>query len=393
MPPDSPSASPWHVRTGAEALAALGTDPATGLTAADVARRRAIHGENRLPEPPRPGPCNRFLDAFKSPLVLLLCVAALVALLLGDRGDAAVIFVVLVLDAVVGAVQRGRAERSMDALRRLSGVSVRVRRDGVVAVVPAADLVPGDLLVLEAGDAVAADGRLVEAHRFRTDESTLTGESMPVAKHADPIAGAVPVPDRANCVWSGTFVSSGSALAVAVATGATTETGRIARLTEATGEAPTPLEHRIAAFGRTLVGVAIACFAVVVILGIVRSIPPARLLMVAIGQMVSMVPEGLPIALTVAFASGMQRMARHGAIVRRLQAVETIGDATVICTDKTGTLTTGQPTVRRAWLPDGRWVEVDIAGKDVTGDFRCAGVPLPASDAGLRALAGAGLLC
>ena len=393
LPERKPTATDWHAFPAGAAAAAFSVDPATGLDAVEAERRRDRHGPNRIPEPPRPGRLHHLVDAFKSPLVLLLCVAALIALLLGDRGDAGVILGVVVLDAAIGAVQQGRAERSMEALRRLSTVKVRVRRSGKAMVVPAADVVPGDILLLEAGDAVCADARLLEAHRLLADEAALTGESLPVAKHADPLPSAVRLPDRANCVWSGTYISAGSAVAVAVATGGSTETGRIAHLTETTREPPTPLARRIQAFGRALVGAAIACFAVVVALGAWRAIPPGRLLMVAIGQMVSLVPEGLPIALTVAFAAGMQRMARRGAIVRRLQAVETIGDATVICTDKTGTLTVGEPVVRRVWLPDGRWVEVDGPGGQPGNAFRHEGAPLSSDDPALHALAGAGMLC
>ncbi len=398
--PDDPAVPPgpaaWHAESAEQVLRHLATDPARGLAAAEVARRRARHGENALPEPPpRPG-WRTFVRQFASPLIYILFAAALLAVGLGHFGDAAVILLVVLANAAIGSFQEGRAERSMAALRRLAALHVRVLRDGSEAVVEARALVPGDIVLLAAGDAVAADARLIDAAQLQAAEAALTGESVPVAKSAAALPEATALPDRRCLVYAGTQLTAGRGRAVVVATGASTEVGRIAGLTERAEEPKTPLELRLARFGRALVAAGAGLFGVVVALGLWRGLPPADVLMVAISQMVSMVPEGLPVAMTIALAVGMRRMAARGAIVRRLAAVETLGSTTVICSDKTGTLTRNEMTAVALWLPHGaggRRLEVDGIGYAPQGRLAEGGRPTDPNEPALRTLLAAAVRC
>ena len=392
---DSPHVA-WHSLAVDEALRRAGCPPASGLAAAEVARRRARHGPNALPEPP-PRPLWRTVARqFQSPLIYILFVAAVMAVALGHHGDAGVILAVVLVNALIGSFQEGRAERSMAALRRLSALHVRVLRDGVESVVEAHELVPGDLMLLAAGDAVAADARLVDEAQLQVAEAALTGESVPVSKSTDAVPEATGLADRHGMVYSGTHVTNGRARALVVATGTHTEVGRIAGLTEGAEEPKTPLEQRLAQFGRALVGAALGLFVLVVLLGLWRQLPLADVLMVAISQMVSMVPEGLPVAMTIALAVGMQRMAARGAIIRRLSAVETLGSTTVICSDKTGTLTRNEMTVVALWLPGpgaARTITVEGIGYAPAGRLHEGGRAVDADDAALRELLCAAALC
>jgi Ca2+-transporting ATPase len=397
-PPDDAPERPWHALEGDAALRALDVDAMRGLTAVEVARRLAAHGPNALPEaPPRPVWLG-FVRQFRSPLIYLLLLAAVLAVALGHIGDAAVIVLVVLVNALIGSVQEGRAERSMAALRRLAAVRVRVLRDGTETSLEARALVPGDIVLLTAGDAVAADARLVEAAQLHAAEAALTGESVPVAKRVLPLPEATALADRCNMVHSGTHVTAGRARAVVVATGTHTEVGLIAGLTERAEEPKTPLELRLEQFGRALVAAALVLFVLVVVLGLWRALPLVDVLMVAISQMVSMVPEGLPVAMTIALAVGMQRMAARGAIIRRLSAVETLGSTTVICTDKTGTLTRNEMTVVALWLPGAagalpREIAVDGIGYAPHGALTEDGRPADLADPALRELLRAAALC
>jgi Ca2+-transporting ATPase len=357
---------PWHAIDPDQVLQALKTDAETGLSSAEVLRRQAEHGANLLPEAPPSPWWRRLARQLRSPLIGILFVAAALAVGLGHVGDAGVILGVVAVNACIGLLQEGRAERSMDALRRLAELHARVRRDGSELELPARELVPGDVLLLNAGDAVGADARLIEVAQLQVAEAALTGESLPVDKVTVALPEATALADRHAMVYAGTEVSAGRGVALVVAIGAHTEVGAIAGLTARAVEPPTPLELRIAQFGRWLVGAALLLFGVVVGLGLLRGLPLADVLMVAISQMVSMVPEGLPVAMTIALAVGMQRMAGRGAIVRRLSAVETLGSTTVICSDKTGTLTRNEMTVVALWLPDASGA--GGAGRDLTVD-------------------------
>ena len=395
-PPAAADASaPWHAMTADAALQAAGGDAQRGLDAAAVRGRVARHGANALPEaPPRPAWLG-FARQFKSPLIYILLVAAVLAVALGERGDAVVILAVVVANALIGAAQEGRAERSMAALRRLAALRVRVLRDGAECEIEARELVPGDVLVIAAGDAIGADARLLDAQQLHVAEAALTGESVPVAKHVQPLPEATGLADRHNMVYSGTHATAGRARAVVVATGAHTEIGRIAGMTAGAAEPRTPLEQRLERFGRWLAAAALALFGVVVALGLWREMPLGDVLMVAISQMVSVVPEGLPVAMTIALAVGMQRMAARGAIIRRLAAVETLGSTTVICSDKTGTLTRNEMTATALWLRDGRKVAVTGSGYAPIGELRVVGGERvdAAGDASVRTLVEAAALC
>jgi Ca2+-transporting ATPase len=357
---DLPAVSPSHALSPEETLALQRVDGGRGLSGTEVEARRQQFGVNALPETPRRPMWRVFLAQFQSPLIYLLLIAAVLAFVLGNHEDAAVIFVVVLLNSVIGAFQEGRAERSMESLRKLSALKVQVRRDGSEQEIGARELVPGDLLLLTAGEAVGADARLLEAASIEAAEAALTGESLPVAKQTKALPEDTLLADRSNMVFSGTHITSGRGEAVVVATGLETEVGKIAGLTAKAEEPKTPMEQRLAQFGRYLVFAAIALFAAVMGIGLLRGMPAADIFMVALSQMVSLVPEGLPVAMTIALAIGMQRMARRGAIVRRLGAVETLGSTSVICSDKTGTLTRNEMTVTKLWLPNAE--RIDVAG-------------------------------
>lgn len=384
----------WHALSADEALQAVRSNAQKGLASGE-ARARLIRGRpNALPEVKRRPIGAVFLGQFRSPLIYLLFAAAGIALLLGHLSDSIVIFTVVLLNAVIGAVQEGRAERSLEALRKLSSHRARVIRDGKELLVHPRDIVVGDLIVLEAGDAVAADARLVHGVAMRVAEAALTGESVPVAKDSLPVPVDSPLADRRSMVYSGTHVTAGRARAVVVATGLESEVGRIARLAESAKEPKTPLELRVAQFGKYVMVAAGLLFILLNAIGYFRGLPFGMVVMVTISQIVGMIPEGLPVAMTIALAVGVQRMARRKAVVRRLAAVETLGSTTVICSDKTGTLTRNEMTVTAILLADGREVSVTGTGYEPNGTFVENGSPVRvAEEEPLRFLLEAGLLC
>jgi len=352
--PADPSLAP------AEALlAALGSDAAQGLSEAEAARRLAADGPNELrAAPPRPR-WRHLLQQFQDPLIYLLLAAVLIALLVwGFEGfvgwpvDALVITVIVVLNGVLGYLQEARAERAAAALQRLAAVQASVLREGRAQRVPAAALVRGDLLLLAEGDAVAADARLLEAHELRLLEAALTGESAAVLKHAGPLSAPAPLAERANLVFKGTAVAGGHGLAVVTATGMATEMGRIAALLEATQEDSTPLQKEVGHLGRML-GLAVVAIAVVVVATVLLlserrgAADIVAVLLLGVSLAVAAVPEGLPAILSVVLALGVQRMAQRRAIIKKLSSVETLGSASVICSDKTGTLTRSEMTIER----------------------------------------------
>jgi Ca2+-transporting ATPase len=377
-----------------DVVARLAVDASRGLEDDEHARRLAHHGANVLPENHRRSVLAVVLSQFRSPLIYILFVAAVLAFALGKHGDAGVILVVVLVNAVIGGLQEGRAQRSMEALRRLTALQARVLRAGRERRLDAAALVPGDVVLIAAGDAVAADARLLEAQAVATSEAALTGESAPVRKDVAALPAQALLAERQGMIYAGTHVTAGRGRAVVVATGLDTEVGRIARLTAASRSPKTPLELRIEQFGRYLAGGAVVLFTTVMLVGVLRGMPVVDVFMVAISQMVSMVPEGLPVAMTIALAVGMQRMAAQGAIVRRLAAVETLGSTTVICSDKTGTLTRNEMTVTAVWPVDGDEVSVDGVGYAPAGRLHDGdGATLGTIDGALRALLEAGALC
>jgi magnesium-transporting ATPase (P-type) len=393
-PPAEAANNHWHALSVEEALQAVRSTADAGLTAAEAQRRLERWGPNALPEPERRSLVAVFVGQFRSPLIYLLFAAAALALALGHISDAAVIFVVVLLNAVIGAMQEGRADRSLEALRRITTHRARVVRDGQQSVIEARDVVIGDLLVLEAGDAVAADARLLHGAALQLAEAALTGESVPVGKSLVPLAEDTLLADRRNMIYAGTHVTAGRALALVIATGLNTEIGHIARLAEAAAQPKTPLERRIDQFGRYVMIAAAVIFVLVNAIGYLRGVPFGTTVMVAISQVVGMIPEGLPVAMTIALAIGVQRMARRKAVVRQLAAVETLGSTTIICSDKTGTLTRNEMTVAAIVLPDGRELSVTGVGYEPQGAFLEGDRELTVSEeAPLRGLLEAAVLC
>ncbi|MFP5387612.1 MAG: HAD-IC family P-type ATPase, partial [Bacteriovoracia bacterium] len=329
-----------------DVLARNNTDIERGLTHSDAQERLSRIGPNALPEQKRRSTLVLFLKQFQSPLIYLLFAAAMIAIFLNELSDAAVILVVVIINSIVGAVQEDKAEKSLESLRKLSKLMVKVRRDGHERQIEARELVPGDILLLGAGDAIGADGRVAEARDFFVAEAALTGESLPVEKMSESLPEGTILADRRNMVYSGTFVTAGRAAVVVVATGEKSEVGKIARLTSVEKEIKTPLEAKVAQFGRLIIVLAAVVFVLIVVVGTLQGLNLSQIFMVGVSQIVSMIPEGLPVAITVALAVGVSRMAERKAIVRKLSAVETLGSTNIICTDKTGTLTKNEMTVR-----------------------------------------------
>ena len=326
--------------------------PNRGLSSENAARLLLEHGPNEIARDAPPSRLRLFLSQFRSPLVALLVVAAILSGAVGGAADAIAIVAILLINAVVGFLQEARAARALDALRSITAPRARVVRDGSAVVVPSSQIVPGDVLLLEAGDVVAADARLLDAHALRAQEAALTGESQPVDKSVETVAPDVPLAERTDRVFMGTAVVAGTGSAVVVATGMGTEVGRIARLLQGASSGPTPLQARLARLGRVLSLAFLALIGVVVVAGLVRG---ERLLDVALSSIalaVAAVPEGLPAIVTIALAVGVERLAARKVLVRRLPAVETLGAVTLICTDKTGTLTTGVMALRDTWGAD-----------------------------------------
>lgn len=335
-----------HSLSADEVLESLNTH-IRGLTEEEATRRLRVVGPNRLPAPAREGPLRRFFKHFHDILIYVLLVAAAITALLGHWIDTGVILAVVVINAWIGFVQEGKAEQALEAIRKMLSVHAHVRRNGHWVELDAAELVPGDIVRLKPGDRVPADVRLLEVVNLRIEESALTGESVPVTKQVEPVAAETVVGDRRCMAFSGTLVTAGQGLGVVVATGPHTELGRVNRMMAEVETLATPLTRQMQRFGQRLalviVGLAVLMFG----LGwLLHNFPLGELFMASIGFAVAVIPEGLPAILTITLALGVQRMARRNAITRRLNAVETLGSVTVICSDKTGTLTRNEMTVR-----------------------------------------------
>ncbi|MEO8555319.1 MAG: HAD-IC family P-type ATPase [Actinomycetota bacterium] len=342
-----------HCLAGHEVVLLLETDQRQGLTAAEAADRLARFGPNVLPHAKTAGPMRRFLLQFHNPLVYVLLAAGLTTLALGEMVDSSVIFGVVLINSVIGFVQESKAEAELDALRAMVRTEARVVRDGRARTVASDELVPGDLVRIEAGDKVPADLRLLQHAELQVDESTLTGESVPVVKDEVALPNNTAVADRRNMLYSGTLVTHGTGSAIVVATGAQTEMGEIHRLVGAAEVLATPLTRKLTAFSKVLTVVILALAVVTFTVGVLRGEKAADMFTAAVALAVGAIPEGLPAAVTITLAIGVGRMARQRAVIRRLPAVETLGSTTVICTDKTGTLTENQMTVRQLWTPNG----------------------------------------
>jgi len=385
---------PWHTLSVEEVARSLDADPARGLADAEAARRLDRYGPNALAAS-RGRPALSILAAqFKSLIVALLVGVTAVAFALGETVEAVAVLVVVVLNAVVGFLTEWKAERALTALQRQAVPTAHVVREGRPREVPAAELVPGDVVLLAAGSRVPADGRVAESAQLQVAEAALTGESVPVTKSVDPVAdGDAPLGDRLGMAYLGTAVTGGRGRIVVTATGMATEVGRIGTLLDGAGGRDTPLERKLTQLGHALVGVVLALSAVIVVAGWLRGYGFLPMLEVGVSLAIAAVPEGLPAVATMTLAVGMQRMARRGALVRRLPAVETLGSTTVICTDKTGTLTRDEMTVRVLQL-GARRIDVSGAGYAVAGEFAEGGAALdPHADAHLALALRAGALC
>lgn len=356
---------PWHCLQPDDVFRALEVEPASGLTAVQVEERLARYGRNEL-EQARQRPLWRiFLDQFADFMIVVLVVAAVISGGIGELQDTLAIIAILVLNAVVGFVQEYRAERALDALKRIAAPTATVLRGGERRTVAARDIVPGDIVLLEAGNVVPADLRLVEAVRLRIDEAMLTGESVPVDKSTAPIADAgAALGDRRGMAYKGTIVTYGRGKGIAVATGMATELGRIAALLASEEEAKTPLQRRLADFGRRLALVVLAICVFIFVFGLVRGEPPLLMFLTGVSLAVAAIPEALPAVVTISLALGAYRMVQRNALIRRLPAVETLGSVTCICSDKTGTLTENRMRV-----------ETCYAGDEWVGAYSTAGVP------------------
>ena len=360
----------WHTLAVTAAAVRLGSDPARGLTEAEASRRLEQFGLNRLtelhgrsalailrcaiPEPDRPPPAHRRGHRLRA---------------LGENVEAVAILIVIVLNAAIGFLTEWKAEQALAALQKQSVPVAHVVRDGIERQVPAADLVPGDLVVLSAGIRLPADGRIIEAARLQVEEAALTGESQAVSKRPDPVAdpGAA-LGDRSCMAFLGTTVTDGRGRLLVTATGMRTEVGKIGVMIEEAGSRETPLEQKLDRLGRALVGIVLALCAVIVLAGWLRGNDLLHMLEVGISLAIAAVPEGLPAVATMTLAVGMQRMSRMRALIRRLPAVEALGSVTVICTDKTGTLTRNEMTVQAIVL-DGRRVHVTGSGYAPAGEY------------------------
>ena len=394
---EAPQAPAWHALTGNEACARQGVDVRLGLSAAEAEGRLARNGPNRLAEKPPRSAWLRLSDQFKSTLILILIAAAALAYVVGDLKDAVVILVVVVLNALLGFYQENRAEQSLAALKKMLATKARVRRDGHPAEMDAELLVPGDIVLLEAGDRVPADGRLVETHSLEIDESALTGESHTVGKHVEKMAdAAAPLAERTNMAFMNTVVTRGRAELLIAATGGATEMGRIAHLMQQAPQQPTPLQRQLDRLGKRLALIAGIVVALIFALALYQHQTLASAALTAITLAVAAIPEGLPAVVTVTLALGMRRMAGKRAIVKRLAAVETLGCTTVICSDKTGTLTLNQMTAR-SFLFAGRRHQVSGEGYSADGEIALEdkgdSASAPANAADLRDLLLPAALC
>ncbi|MDO9007816.1 MAG: cation-transporting P-type ATPase [Deltaproteobacteria bacterium] len=382
----------WHSLSASDTLNRLDA-LRTGLTPDTVEARRTQYGSNRLPPPQRQPGWQRFLLQFHNVLIYVLLSAGAITALLGHWLDSGVIFGVVVINAVIGFIQEGRAEEALDAIRSMLSPHAIVTRAGERHEIPAEDLVPGDIVHLASGDRVPADLRLVEVKSLRVTEAALTGESLAVDKQVDAVAEDAALGDRACMAWSGTLVTYGQGTGVVTATGSETELGRISTLLATVEKLTTPLLKLMARFGQWLAGVILLLSVLLFGFGVwVRGYPASEMFLAAVGLAVAAIPEGLPAIMTITLAIGVTRMARRHAIIRRLPAVETLGAVSVICSDKTGTLTRNEMTVQTIIDADGV-LEVSGSGYAPEGGFSRDGEPVDCEHPLLQELAHAALLC
>ncbi len=361
----------FHDKTKADTLSTLASDIGTGLDSARAAELLQKNGQNKLREKKKKTSLERFFEQFKDVMILILILAAIISFVVvcieknwGELFEPALILLIVILNAVMGVVQESKAEKALDALKNMSAPHARVIRDGAESIIDASSLVVGDIIHLEAGDFVPADARLLHSAGLKSEESALTGESVPSEKDSDvTVAADAPIGDRTNMVFSGCSITYGTATAIVTATGMDTEMGKIANLLDGEESSQTPLQKKLADLGKYLGIVAIAACAIIFVVGLLNDIPPLEIFMTAVSLAVSAIPEGLPAIVTIVLSIGVQRMVKRGALIRRLPAVETLGGASVICSDKTGTLTQNRMTLTRAYI-DGADGSEDISAQN-----------------------------
>lgn len=364
-----------HNLTKDEVLKKFSADTKVGLTTAQVQKAQERYGQNKLQEKKKKTNFQRFCDQFKDVMILILIIAAAVSFTIvcveqnwAELFEPALILLIVIINAIMGVVQESKAEKALDALNNMSAPHARVLRDGEEKIINAAELVPGDIIFLEAGDFVPADARLITSISLKSEESALTGESVPSEKDANAeVAEKAPLGDRKNMVFSGCSITYGTATAVVTATGMDTEMGKIANLLAGESETQTPLQKKLAQLGKYLGFVALGACAVIFVVGLLNGIDPIHIFMTAVSLAVSAIPEGLPAIVTIVLSIGVQRMVKRNALIRRLPAVETLGSASVICSDKTGTLTQNKMTVMKAYVDGSSLCDVD---ENVSDDIR-----------------------
>jgi Ca2+-transporting ATPase len=363
----------WHALKSADVISKLVVDREQGLANAEAAQRIKSYGKNELEEAPPTSIWVKIYEQFANFLVILLIVAAVISAILGDWVEAAAIMTIVLLNAVLGVVQESRAEEALAALKKMASPDANVLREGHRQAIPAREVVPGDIVFLEAGNYVPADVRLLETVNLRIEEAALTGESVAVTKNAQlELEEDAALGDRKTMAYTGTVVSYGRGVGVVTNTGMSTEIGQIATMLQAVEEGDTPLQKRLDNFGRTLGWVSLVISGVIFVQGMISGTPALDMFIIAVSLAIAAVPEGLPAVVTITLALGMQEMIARNALVRKLSSVETLGSATIICSDKTGTLTQNQMTVTKIAV-DGEFLDITGTGYNLEGDFLCDG--------------------
>ncbi|MBI5237381.1 MAG: cation-translocating P-type ATPase [Deltaproteobacteria bacterium] len=384
----------WYRKTIDEVITGLSIDLQTGLSTDEARLRLGKYGPNSLTAAKRESRVIKFLKQFTEFIILVLIGAAVVAAALGEWVDSLAIVGIVVFNGVIGFLQEEKAERVIESLKKLAAPNAKVFRDGEFKTIPASELVPGDVVMLESGDNVPADARVIDSRLLRIQEASLTGESLPVDKGSDELAESVPLADRVNMAYSGTHVVYGRGSAVVAATGMSTEMGNIARMLAEVRPEPTPLQRKLSQLAKSLVYGSGAVCAVIFALGILRGGGVLDMFLTAVSLAVAAIPEGLPAVVTITLALGVQGMVRRNALVRKLQSVETLGSATVIASDKTGTITQNQMTVRRVYLSTGEIAAVTGSGYSPSGAFfKDTKEFQPANDTALLLALKAAVLC
>lgn len=386
--------SSWHAQEGRDVINAWETHIEKGLSHNQAKDRQNIYGFNELAGKKGRTTWDMLVDQFKDFLIIILIAASVVSMLIGETTDSIVIVLIVILNAALGVIQESRASNALEALKKMASPEAAVIRDGHVTHIPARELVPGDLVLIEAGNYIPADIRLIESFNLKIDEASLTGESVPAEKDAGVVLqGEIPLGDRSNSAFMGTVVTYGRGKGVVVATGMNTEIGLIAEMLESYEEEDTPLQKKLAELGKVLGIASLAVCGIVFLLGILRGVPVLEMFMTAVSLAVAAIPEGMPAIVTIVLAIGMQRMVKRNSIIKRLHAVETLGSTTVICSDKTGTLTQNEMTATRIYI-NGRSYSISGSGYRPVGEFILNEKRIePLDDASLKLLLEIGTLC